>query len=125
MIPEKNAPPFPGYVNEYFSFEEQTTIAFFHKSKELEAFFLELKKSHKGEFMAYTSEFVENNYTYIRSGKMFCFHLTFMIISVLGFVISVQLFGSVYGREWFASIIYPLLLTSDFFAILWHYQWAR
>ena len=47
MIPEKNAPPFPGYVNEYFSFEEQTTTAFYHKSKELEAFFLELKNLTK------------------------------------------------------------------------------
>ena len=46
--------------------------------------------------MAYKQEFLDNYYDYITSGKMICFHMTFMTISA---IISVSAFPSVYGRE--------------------------
>ena len=49
--------------------------------------------------MAYKQEFLDNYYDYITSGRMICFHMTFMTISIIGAIISVSAFPSVYGRE--------------------------
>ena len=63
------------------------------------SFYAELQTTHRGSFMAYRQEFLDDYYDYITSGKMICFHMTFMIISIIGAIISVSAFPSVYGRE--------------------------
>ena len=98
MIYETDAPPFPGYVNEYFEVKEQSTIAYYTQNNKM-SFYTQLQTTYKGLFMAYKQEFVDNNYDYITSGKMICFHMTFMIISIVGAIISVTAFPSAYGRE--------------------------
>ena len=98
MVYETNAPPFPGYVNEYFEVKEQSTVAYYAQNNRM-SFYTQLQTTYKGSFMAYKQEFVENNYDYITSGKMICFHMTFMIISIIGAIISISAFPSVYGRE--------------------------
>ena len=61
--------------------------------------FEEIKTVHKGEFMAFKQDFIEDNYTYIRSAKMIAFHVTMMLIAIFGIVISVKAFPSIYGRK--------------------------
>ena len=99
MIHESQAPPFPGYVNEYFSIESEVTLTYYQQSNTLREFFVHVKKDYQGEFMAYKNDFIENYYTYIRSAKMICFHITFMLLSIFGFIVSVTVFASAYGRS--------------------------
>lgn len=60
--------------------------------------FRTIQTVHKGKFMAYKESFLSNNYYYIRSVKMIAFHAAFMLLSILGTVVSVSAFPSAYGR---------------------------
>jgi hypothetical protein len=51
-----------------------------------------------GRFMAYHSDFITERYQYIVSARMIGFHITFMIFSIVGLVVSVSIFPVLYGR---------------------------
>ena len=61
--------------------------------------YLGLKSKYKIKFMAYKQSFLDNNYTYIRSPKVFIFHFVLMACSVTGAYFSVKVFPWAYGRE--------------------------
>ena len=58
MVHESRAPPFPNFVNKYFRIEEQTAIAYYEQSSSLQAFLIEIRKTHRGEFMAFKDSFL-------------------------------------------------------------------
>jgi len=39
-----------------------------------------IRTKNQGKFMAYKQEFLDKNYTYIRSVRMFAFHIAMMIV---------------------------------------------
>ena len=47
MVHEVNAPPFPGYVNEYFEFKKDKAMAYYSKNNKM-SFYAELQTTHKG-----------------------------------------------------------------------------
>ena len=95
MVHSTQAPPFDGYVNEFFEVEK---VIDYYRQNNLMKFYETLRSIHRIEFMAYKQQYLENNYYYIRSGKMICFHVTIAILSILGLIVSINTFPGAYGR---------------------------
>ena len=65
--------------------------------------------------MAYKDWFVTNNFEYIFSLKEVAFHIAFIVISILGLVVSVALFPTIYKRKWLlVNFIWGLSLLTLF-----------
>lgn len=94
MVHAANAPSFSGN-NEFFEIRAEVVRGYYYANSKGEIY-AGLLQSGRDTFMAYKDEFLSNYVYYIISPREICFHVAFIVLSIIGLVLSLKLFPSVY-----------------------------